>query len=504
MTNRKLFIGIDVGTQGARVELLDDAGARLATSAQRFELTVESREQQDPEIWWAAVLNGLRSVLQESEKQRVLTPITALAVTSTSGTVIPIDVNHTPLHPAIMYSDPRSAAQGRRIRAVAREFHPKGYNGFNASSGLSKMIWYMETFPEMRPKIAHWIHATDYINGKLSGVWNITDETNALKSGYDPAAGLWPDYLFSTLALQPDWLPEVVPSGTVIGSLLPEVAVQIGLPTEPSSSIAVAAGMTDGCAAQVASGAVRPGDWNATIGTTLVIKGVTRQQIVDPEDRLYNHHHPEGYWMPGGASNTGADWITTDFPGPLAEIEAAAAGLVPTTMMVYPLRQSGERFPFLASGARGFSFPSLMAEAYTVNADADQKDRSALYFAAGMEGVAYLEKMAFTMIEKLSGEPVDRIYAAGGGSNNALWLQIRSSVLQLPVCKMENVTGAVGAAILAASKTHFMNLTAAAAAMTRPEKIFEPNPDWIKSYEKGYRKFVAIMEEKSYIQSGIY
>lgn len=500
MTTGKLFIGIDVGTQGARVELVDETGLSISSSATDFALTAENREEQDPELWWTAVLDGLRTVLKDAQTKEVTACITALAVTSTSGTVIPLDAAHHALHPAIMYSDPRSALQGQRIRAVASRFHPNGYHGFNASSGLSKMVWFMETFPGKKQQIAHWVHAADYINGRLSGVWTVTDETNALKSGYDPALGHWPDYLFSELDLQAAWLPDVVPSGTVMGTLLPEVALQIGLSPDSAGSIAVAAGMTDGCAAQVASGAVRPGDWNTTIGTTLVIKGVTRTAVVDPEDRLYNHHHPEGYWMPGGASNTGADWITSDFPGSLKKLETAAADLVPTGLMVYPLRQLGERFPFLSPQARGFGSPAQTeGNGKELNAAA-----SALYFAAGMEGVAYIEKMAFTLIGKLSGESTGRIYAAGGGSNNALWLQIRSSVLQLPVCKMENVTGAAGAAILAASKTRFLNLTAAAAAMTRPEKIFQPNPAWVGPYEAGYRRFVTDLEEKGYIDRGIY
>ena len=83
----------------------------------------------------------------------------------------------------------------------------------------------------------------------------------------------------------------------------------LGLP----ASIQVTVGITDGCASQIASGAVKPGDWNTTIGTTMVIKGVTKKQIVDEEGRIYSHRHPAGYWMPGGASNTGADWVTNEF-----------------------------------------------------------------------------------------------------------------------------------------------------------------------------------------------
>src|SRR5690606_39859763 len=80
----------------------------------------------------------------------------------------------------------------------------------------------------------------------------------------------------------------------------------------------------DGCASQVASGAVNIGDWNTTIGTTLVIKGVTNEEIKDPEGRLYSHRHPEGFWMPGGASNTGADWVSADFSNDLESLNQQA------------------------------------------------------------------------------------------------------------------------------------------------------------------------------------
>jgi sugar (pentulose or hexulose) kinase len=45
-------------------------------------------------------------------------------------------------------------------------------------------------------------------------------------------------------------------------------------------------------------------------------------------------------------------------------------------------------------------------------------------FTANMEGVAYLERYAYELIEHLSGEQVNAVYTAGGASNSDAWLTI--------------------------------------------------------------------------------
>ena len=121
-----------------------------------------------------------------------------------------------------------------------------------------------------------------------------------------------------------------------------------------------------------------------------------------------------------------------------------------------------------------------------------------------MEGVAYIERYAYEVIEQLSGEKVSAVYTAGGGSNSDLWLQIRSNVLQLPVYKMKHVTGAVGAAIIAASQTHFNSLTAAAKSLTQIEKEVHPKKEWMAMYDENYRQFINILVEKGYIRKTQY
>lgn|SRR5690606_3394379 len=474
------FLGIDVGTQGARVILVDEDGEILGSGSRKFALDEGFREEQSPDIWWNDCVHILDGIFENLDNSINRKDVRAISVTSTSGTVIPLDHTNTPLHKAIMYSDPRSSEQGRRVKELAQRYNPNAYTGFNASSGISKMLWYIENYPQQVDNITTWVHASDYIIGKLSGNFRATDYTNVLKSAYDLEKFCWPDYITHELGIKKEWLQEVVPSGTVIGKLDSELASRWGI-----DNIDVVVGITDGCASQMASGAVTPGAWNTTIGTTLVIKGVTTNSIIDPLGRLYSHRHPEGYWMPGGASNTGADWISLDFKNQnLENLNKEAEFYIPSGLIAWPLKQEGERYPIMSQNARKI-VPHV--------------DSQAQLYAANLEGVAFVERLAYDIIEELSGEKVSAVYTAGGGSNSDVWLKIRASVMNVAIHKCKEASGALGAAIMAASQTYYKTLSEAAKAMTSIEKTVLPDANLVESYAKQYVEFQNKLKVLKYL-----
>lgn len=463
--------------------MLDQQGYQVGAADASFHLDDQSRQEQDPLQWWDTCLNLLKDLCDQCRRVADLSAVRAIAVTSTSGTIIPIDSSNEPLHPAIMYSDPRSAVEASLCMEAAAAAGTRGYRAFNASSGLPKMLWFIKNYLAKVASIHRFIHAADFVTGRLSGNYDITDATNALKSGYDLHNLQWPAYITTRLPLQKQWLQQVVPSGTPIGKLNKTLANMLGL----SPAVIITAGITDGCASQVASGAVNLGGWNTTIGTTLVIKGVTRTEIDDPSGALYCHRHPEGYWMPGGASNTGADWVSRLFSdADLAVLNVEASKIIPTKHLAWPLLQQGERFPFVAPDAIGFAPEGIT-----------QID----LFTAYMEGVAYIERYAYERISALSGEKISQVYTAGGGSNSDTWMSIRSSVLNLPICKMKNTSGAAGAAVVAASQTYFANLSAAANAMIQPLQKILPDPPFAEQYDDNYQRFKQLLVDKGYIKS---
>lgn len=451
---------------------LDQAGHVLCSEKKNFQLT-DNRDEQNPEMWWSILIVALKEFTKHFVKVAPLSSIRAISVTSTSGTIIPVNRNYEPLHAALMYSDKRSINESALCSTISAI-------PINPSYGLPKMLWFKNHYPEQAEHLHLWCHAADFIIGKLSEVWGITDYTNALKSGYNLEREEWPEYISTSLEIPSYQLPRVVPPGTVIGQLSKEASTLTGLP----NSIKVVLGMTDGCASQVASGCTKPGDWNTTIGTTLVIKGITYQPVHDPLGRIYNHKHPQGYWMPGGASNTGADWITRDYNDyDLQQLNQQAESFLPTPWLSYPLTQAGERFPFLSAVARGFDTEGLTIE---------QR------FAARLEGVAYIERLSYECVESLSSEKVHGIYTAGGGSLSDVWLNIRSNILQKPIYKMKHVEGAVGAAMIAASQTQYLTLGEAVSNMAQVDKLIEPG-NWQSTYNENYYRFKSLLQEKGYI-----
>ena len=91
-----LVAGIDVGTKGARVVVLDLAGKLAARASEVLPppvTTAANIAEQDPEAWWGAVCRCFRRVLVQIDATRLC----GLAVSSTSGTLVLTDENGRPL-----------------------------------------------------------------------------------------------------------------------------------------------------------------------------------------------------------------------------------------------------------------------------------------------------------------------------------------------------------------------------------------------------------------------
>ena len=478
-----LFCGIDVGTQGARCVLVDADGrvaaeGECAFSPGRADLP-EGWSEQEPDDWLRAVKASLADALGAlATGDRVA----ALSVTSTSGTLCALDAAGRPISPAIMYNDSRSARQAEAVQEAGADLSARlGYR-FASSFALPKVLWVKEERPGLYERAALFASPTDFVIGRLTGNAARTDQTNALKWGYDLLEDGWPGFIETELGLSLDRFPRVQNSGEPAGHVTAEAAAEFGLP----EGLPVAAGMTDGCASQVSCGAAGPGRFSTTIGTTLVVKGVSERLLLDPLGRIYCHRHPAGWWLPGGASNTGAACLAAAFtPAETEALSARALDASPTQVVAYPLVGRGERFPFRCADAEGFMLgePGSRLE----------------LFAAYLEGVACLERLAYATIEGLGAVIEGPIISAGGGARSDAWLQIRADTLDRPVSRPAVTGAAMGAAILAASLERYGSVTEAAGAMVRVEREVRPRRAMTDAYAAKYERFLAECRRRGYV-----
>lgn len=478
-----VVIGIDLGTQGARVFAVHPDGSVAAKASEPLRLTVKDLPagwiEQDPTEWWRAVCVCLNQVIGSLP---VGTRVAGLSVDSTSGTIVPVDAQGQALSAAVMYNDQRSAAQVADVQSAGAALQAKLGYAFGSSFGLPKIRWFQQAKPELFERTCWFLHAADYIGSRLTGDWGVSDTSNALKTGYDLIALGWPEFIESGLGIPLDRLPKVVLPGQAIGAVCTRGSLETGIP----QGVPVYAGATDGTAAQFASGAARPGEWNSTLGTTLVLKGIARELRPDPQGIVYSHRHPEGWWLPGGASNTGTDWVARDHAGKdITGLDRQAEYSFPTALIRYPLAKKGERFPFFHAGAEGFTL-----------GDSHGPIES---YAAGIEGMGMVERLSYASLERLGLEVGERIYITGGGTRSALWTRIRASVLGKTLVQPMETETAFGTAILAAAGCWHASLSQATAAMVKLLQTIDPDPELAKKYNGKYQAFLAALQQHGYI-----
>jgi D-ribulokinase len=480
---KQAVLGIDLGTQGVRIIAVAQDGSVLVTSSvdlpTRASNLPDGWHEQNLEDWWEIICQALGRLLQTIP---LGVHIAGISVDSTSGSLVIVDTNGNPLCPAILYNDNRSRSVVPAIREVCVALEENLGYAISSSFALPKIVWIQKEFPQIYQAAAHFLSATDFIIGRLTGEYGVTDFNNALKMGYDVLNLKWPSEIEIGLGIPLSKLPRVISPGTFIANTDKKCASKTGL----DSGIPVFAGATDGTASQYASGAVIAGAWNSTLGTTLVIKGITEKLIIDPQKRIYCHRHPEGWWMPGGASNTGCEWIGMQFPqADLAALDRAARSCFPTHLICFPLARKGERFPFIAPDATG----------YLIGDVANETQR----FAAGLEGTAMVERLSFELIKSVGAPLEDPIVVTGGSSRSDVWVKLRATILNHELIRPAFSDTCIGAAVLAATGCWYHNLGDSVRQLVHMDTAVEPDKKLVDEYEEKYNLFKSSLMERNYL-----
>lgn len=416
-----LVLGIDVGTSGVRIAAIDHAAnvVALATAAVPAAHRSGHRITQDSAVW----ARGLGEAMARLASMIELSRVSALAVDGTSGTLVAIDDRGVSVAPGSLYND---RAEDADISAVER-IAPAQAAVHGATSPLARAMRLLRT-----PGAKRVLHQADWIAAQFTGRFNVSDESNALKTGYDPVGRRWPGWIAAT-GVTSSQLPAVIAAGSIIGHVSAEASRRFGLSTQT----VIVAGMTDGCAAFMATGAARPGDAVTSLGSTLVLKLASEVPLFAPEYGIYSHRIGD-LWLAGGASNAGGAALAQFFSVErLRELSSRIDPDLSTGLDYYPLPAPGERFPL--------NDPAL-APRLTPRPDDD-----AVFLQGLFEGIARVEALGYRRLSELGGSGLAKVTTVGGGAANETWRRIREATLGIPVVASENDEAAVGVARLALS-----------------------------------------------------
>lgn len=484
-----LLIGIDIGTTGAKAIVCDGDGVVLAQASEEYR-TVYARPgwaEQDPEAWWIAACHILREVLDRAGAAPEA--VAAIGVSCQAPSLVAVDAAGAPVYPALIWMDRRAEVQCEYLRAAVDEELIAQINGGRIDPYFlaPKVLWLRDEAPDIYARTHQILQANGYIVQKLTGAFCMDSSHGPLTLLFDSQEQDWSPHLVAAMQIDPAKLPPIAPCAQVVGTVTSAAAAATGL----AAGTPVIAGMTDGTAASIEVGLVRPGDAAEMTGQSTV--------LLICSDRPYRGRllFPLGHPIAGLHLVVGAMVATGGalrwFRDQLGESEVGEAqqcGLDPFDLLSQKAAQSrpganrvlflpymyGERSPIWDSAARGVFFGLSLA---TTKGD---------LVRAIMEGAAYgLRHNVETAAA--DGFRVAELACVGGGARSALWNQIKADVLNRPVSLPGAASGAaMGDAIVAAAGVGLhATIKDAVAAMVTAGPGYVPDPANVPIYDGFYR-----------------
>lgn len=475
------YIGIDLGTSAVKLLLMEGSGKILKIVSREYPICFPKPgwSEQNPYDWFQQSMDGLKELLEETDKKQVA----GISFGGQMHGLVVLDEKNEVIRPAILWNDGRTAKECDYLNQVIGKERLSEYTANISFTGFTapKVLWMKENEPENFAKIQKLLLPKDYLAFRLSGNYS-TDVSDA--SGtlfFDVKNRCWSKEMCDICGIKEEWFPEVYESYEVVGTLLPELAKQLGLP----ENVKIVAGAGDNAAAAVGTGTVGDGACNISLGTSGTVFIASEKFGVDKHNALHSFDHADGsYHLMGcmlSAASCNQWWMdriigTQDYANEQEKIKALGENHV--FFLPYLM---GERSPHNDPKARGTFIGLTM--------DTTREDMT----LAVLEGVAFALRDSFEVARSL-GIPIARTRICGGGAKSPLWKKIVANVLNIPVEVPENEQGpSMGAAMLAAVACgEYPTVKEAASAIVKIADTIEPEAALAAKYEKQYQKFRQI------------
>jgi xylulokinase len=493
-------LAIDLGTGGPKAALVTETGRITAHEFEPTPLSLQGdgAAEQDPDAWWAAISTAVRRLIAGGHAP--IESIVAVSITSQWSGTVAVDAEAKPVYPAVIWMDSRGAAYMKDL--ISGRLNVAGYDprrlqrwisrtgGIPSHSGkdpIGHILFLRHERPDVYAKATTFLEPCDYLNARATGRvvasydsivahW-LTDNRDLSKVDYDPTLLDW-------CGLTRDQLPPLVPSASVVGTLLPAVAQDWGLP----EGVQVVTATGDVHSAVVGSGALGDLEGHLYMGTsswlschlpskkTDVMNNMAALPSAVPGRYFLANEHEIG----GGALL----WLR-DQAGMVKDLdeanELAAAAPIGSGRVIFTPWLNGERTPVDDHTIRGgWNNLSLTT------------DRADLVRSV-FEGVAYNSRWLLDAVESFVKQPLDGLNFIGGGAQSDLWCQMHADVCDRVIRRVAdpqhaNARGAAFVAWLALGRTTLDELNRA----VEIDREFRPDPAARAVYAPLYREFVKL------------
>lgn len=392
------------------------------------------------------------------------------------------------MSPTYHYRDPRTA------RGVETAHGRVAWPEIFAQSGIQFMplntLYQLAAEEPARLEAAsQLLMVGDGFNHFLSGVAKAEVTLASTSMLYNPRTRAWSESLLGRLGIPRRLFPDIVPAGTALGPLRPELAQESGL-----SGVQVVASCSHDTGAAVAGVPSTGEGWGYLSSGTWSLMGVER-----PEPILSDTARELNFTNEIGLGNTvrllkniSGLWLAQE-----CRRAWAAAGQECEYGALAGLAEQAPAFVSLIQPADpGFLAPDGMPERIAAYCRAHGQPEPAgvgPMLRCIFESLALLYRRTREQLEAITGSRIERLHIVGGGSQNALLNQFTADALQIPVLAGPVEATAAGNLLTQAYALGLLPSIEAMRAVVRQSfevRRFEPGP--AAAWEAAYARFQTL------------
>jgi len=496
------LLGIDFGTGGAKVCLMDSGGKVLGYAFEELELIHRYPDWSEHRAseYWPVVCRLVRHILKSSPVQP--DDIKGIAVSSALPSMVMVDEHNQPIANAYNLMDKRARDQVQWLKNEIGEdriFRLSGYR-LEDHPVLVNVLWEKQHRADSYSSIAKILTIDGYVALKLTGVATVHYSAAAFYGvAYNMRQREFDEVLLDELEIDADVLPTLFNCDDIIGEVTQEAASDCGL----VPGIPVAAGQVDCNAAWLGAGAIKVGDFQSNLGTVgnfgiihknldYMFSDIGRLMINFPYTVDSKHT-----FVTAPTTLTGGQcmrWIRDQLAqhelflesnggkSVYDQLNVIAAPIPPGSegLITLPFFM-GERTPLWDADARAVLFGLTLSHT------------KGHIVRSMMEGVAFALYDSFRLIQEADLKINYPMVLNEGGAVSRLWRQIISDVFNVPIVLVKNRVGApYGDAILAGVATGLLPDYSVAKAWSKTIEPIEPNEVNHKIYQEYYQLFKTI------------
>lgn len=473
----EVVLGIDLGTSGVKITLLDRAGRQhgravvpLATSRPR-----PGWLEQEPDDWWAGTVQAIKACLDGASDIHVA----SIGLSGHMSGLVLATRDRKAARPCLLLADDRGGVEVDALPAnLLADLRGRTGNVPSEVFTIGKLLWVREHEPETYERVDHILFPKDFIRMRLTDevATEPTDAGNSLLLNEDLTD--WDDDLLARVGLRRKIFPRIARPAEVVGKLSRSAAEATGL----TSGTPVVAGASDMACSALGCGAVSQDIIAVTIGTAApVVRPVPGiRQDVTGILTFHPHAITGGIYAMGSILSGG---LALSWSASLLAPDHTLDELV-TAAGTAPAGSGGALFvPTLVGAGTPWWEPNARGAWLGLSPGATRET----LLRSVLEGVAFNIRESVDVFEGTWG-PAQEIRLAGGGSRSGLWAEITAGVLGRPVHRLRNPdASAVGAAALAAVGVKWFDTpTEAANTMARVKGALVPKPADIATYQLLY------------------